>query len=286
MYRFALKHIEIPIGEFYHLLISYIAKYRYWATYGHRLSKFKNIHQGKRCFIIGNGPSIRKQDLTKLNNEITFVVNWFVLHEQYPQISPTYYCISTAGYFRMTTAELRETNNKLHRLLLEKTKNATKFFNRRVQKYVESASLFPGHEVYYLNHAYFMDVHRRGMSRDITRSVNHGNTVIIDFCLHLALYMGFSEIYLLGCDCDIQFQSSGSSDSHFHPENPVWGVFKKIETADDAQKHGNFWYNNVVRDYSIVKKTFEQRGSKVYNAGYGGKLEVFERVNYDDLFPN
>ena len=34
--------------------------------------KFKNIHEGKRCFIIANGPSIKTQDLRLLKNEICF----------------------------------------------------------------------------------------------------------------------------------------------------------------------------------------------------------------------
>ncbi len=41
------------------------------------LSKYKNIHNGKRAFIIGNGPSLRKEDLDKLycHGEICFGAN-------------------------------------------------------------------------------------------------------------------------------------------------------------------------------------------------------------------
>lgn len=34
-----------------------------------RLRKLKNIHQGEHCFLIGNGPSLRKTDLSRLQNE-------------------------------------------------------------------------------------------------------------------------------------------------------------------------------------------------------------------------
>src|SRR5688572_2335525 len=40
-----------------------------------RLKQFKDIHKGKRAFIIGNGPSLKQTDLTKLKNEITFGMN-------------------------------------------------------------------------------------------------------------------------------------------------------------------------------------------------------------------
>ena len=31
--------------------------------------KIRNIYKGKRCFIIGNGPSLASQDLNKLTDE-------------------------------------------------------------------------------------------------------------------------------------------------------------------------------------------------------------------------
>ncbi len=34
-----------------------------------------NIHHGQRCFIIGNGPSLQRTDLTKLKDEFTFGMN-------------------------------------------------------------------------------------------------------------------------------------------------------------------------------------------------------------------
>ena len=33
---------------------------------GRQLLKYKNLHQGEKCFIIGNGPSLRAEDLQKL----------------------------------------------------------------------------------------------------------------------------------------------------------------------------------------------------------------------------
>ncbi|RJQ40550.1 MAG: hypothetical protein C4555_01275 [Dehalococcoidia bacterium] len=284
VYDALVRYGEIPVNDTYRYLQAYWKKQLFYASYGHQLRKFKGIHRGQRCFIIGNGPSINQQDLTRLKNEITFVVNWFALNEHYDEINPTYYCISTTAFFRDGSPELIESNQKLHRLLEDKTKSATKFLNCDVREYVEDHNILPGHEIYYLNHAYYMYVARYGISRDITREVHHGNTVIIDFCLHLALYMGFTEVYLLGCDCTVQYPAPDSPGSHFHPDNPEWNLFKKLEEGDNPQKHSDSWYDNVTRDYVTVKNAFESRGRRVYNAGAGGRLEVFERVDYDGLF--
>src|SRR5574338_1535950 len=40
-----------------------------------RMAQYYNLHQGKRCFIIGNGPSLKDTDLGKLRNEYTFGMN-------------------------------------------------------------------------------------------------------------------------------------------------------------------------------------------------------------------
>ena len=37
-----------------------------------RLRAMKNIYNGGRCFVIGNGPSLRNEDLRMLKNETTF----------------------------------------------------------------------------------------------------------------------------------------------------------------------------------------------------------------------
>src|SRR5262245_5805286 len=81
-----------------------------------RLRRFKNCHlQQRRCFIVGNGPSILKQDLTLLRNEITFVTNWFILHDLYEQISPTYLCVSDEATFRGDDGWLRLAADKTGR---------------------------------------------------------------------------------------------------------------------------------------------------------------------------
>ena len=66
-------------------------------------TNLKNKYQGKRCFILGNGPSLKQQDLTLLKDEITFVSNWFVLHDKYEEINPDYYCICAHEIFGTPT---------------------------------------------------------------------------------------------------------------------------------------------------------------------------------------
>ncbi len=40
-----------------------------------RLAALKDKYRGERCFIIGNGPSLRETDTSKLKDEFTFGMN-------------------------------------------------------------------------------------------------------------------------------------------------------------------------------------------------------------------
>ena len=42
-------------------------KYFEKTKYAKSLRKFKDIHKGETCFIIGNGPSLKVEDLTRLH---------------------------------------------------------------------------------------------------------------------------------------------------------------------------------------------------------------------------
>ena len=59
------------------------------------LKLMKDKHIGKRCFIIGNGPSLAKTDLSKLENEFTFGLNRIYLLFDELRFSTSYYvCVN------------------------------------------------------------------------------------------------------------------------------------------------------------------------------------------------
>ena len=59
-----------------------------------RLAALKDIHKGKRAFIIGNGPSLKQTDLSKLKNEITFGMNRFYLAFPDLGFTTSYICVT------------------------------------------------------------------------------------------------------------------------------------------------------------------------------------------------
>lgn len=115
-----------------------------------------------------------------------------------------------------------------------------------------------------------------GFSDDIVNGVYWGATVTYDLGLQVAAYMGIKEIYLIGIDHN-NVGSVIDPGNHFIPD-----YFEDDEAGI---------YKNVVADFGAMDLAYEkaerysrEHGFRIYNATRGGKLEVFERVNFDSLF--
>ena len=220
-------------------------------TYCRWLEKYKNIHRGKRCFIVATGPSLTIEDLEKLhnNNEICFSMN--TIYKSYANTTwrPNYYMLGDSEVLR----------NNLDYLCKDDG----------VEKFVSDIACNPKYRER-LNakifHAIRDDEDFRFVA-DFPKGTYIGGSIVIDGCLPLAVYMGFKEIYMIGNDCSY---IKGATNNHF-------GVTEK----PDMVNHG---VDRMLYFYERIKEWMDTSDVKIYNATRGGALEVFERVNFDDLF--
>lgn len=247
-----------------------------WPVERKRVCDVRNIHADKRrCFIIGNGPSIREQDLTVLKDEVVFVSNDFIMHDRYREINPTYHCVVTADY-----RERGLLNKHWYELMERESRGTIKIFDIAYKSIIQKNNYFNGHTIYYINVAHNKKIWKTGsLQLDLTKPVHCGNTVIIDCCLPLAHFMGVSEVYLLGVDCDYSIgEKNDYSQAYFFDPKEI--EHKKSVSLEYKKSK---WQQDVFECYEIAKREFEQNGGKIYNATAGGKLEVFPRVSLEDL---
>ena len=73
---------DIPDFLAWHLNTSFAKKNK------KKLAAFHNVHTGKRCFIIANGPSLRQTNLSLLKNEITIGMNRIYLNSAETGFTP------------------------------------------------------------------------------------------------------------------------------------------------------------------------------------------------------
>lgn len=232
------------------------------------LNSLKNKHQNKRCFILGNGPSLNNCDLTLLKNEITFGFNSIFLNYEKMGFYPTYYIVED-----VLVAEDRY--NEINNLV-----GPVKFFGNHLDYVLKN-----NNQVYWLNvimnYKDYPDFPH--FSTNAIRKLWAGGTVTY-LALQLAFLMGFKEVYMIGYDHSYtipktvllehsKITSTEDDVNHFHPD-----YFGKGYRWHDPRT------DRMEAAYKKAKIYFEAANKKIYNATVGGKLEVFERVDYISLF--
>src|SRR5262245_54602744 len=55
-------------------------------------------HRGARCFVLANGPSVLKQDLLPLRDEVVLSVSNGYLHKDFDAIAPAYHFVPPIPY--------------------------------------------------------------------------------------------------------------------------------------------------------------------------------------------
>ncbi len=247
---------------------NYLLKNYQLTTYSKDIKKFNDIHNKKRCFFVGNGPSLKADDLTKLHNngDITFGFNRvYNIFDDTPW-RPTFYISQDEKMLAGCRDIINniELPNKFipiqHKWYFDIAINDAVYFNIKNQ-------ISENPEEYLF-------------SDDISEVIYNSSTVMYT-AAQIAAYMGFSEIYFIGVDH--HFQTSINSKGEIVVDNTVKDYFSdKYNTDKD-----NLYIPNTEKStltYVAMKKHCDARNIKVFNATRGGKLEVFPRVDFDTLF--
>lgn len=243
-----------------------INKYVYKKTVDYNYIKsLKNLKKGKRCFIIGNGPSLTTNDLNKLLNEDTFAFNRIYYLFDKTQWRPTYYMCVDAGVLGMNLPNIQDLNLK-NIFLSSIVKN-------KIQR-KENIHFIYDYSKFKINRWGFDQPY---ISEDVSDHFCLCFTVTFD-AIQLAIFMGYTEIYLLGVDHN--YSVKANSKGKITKDDSIKDYFEGLEkTAITAMN-----YEATTEAFNVANKYCRSHGITIKNATRGGKLEVFERVNFDTLF--
>ena len=225
------------------------------------LAALKDKHKGERCFIIGNGPSLRNTDVSKLKNEYTFGMNRI------------YLAFEEWGF---QTSFLASVNDLVIEQCVDDflALDIPRFFSWRSHKYFKPDQ--PANLPTFLYTTYdgikFAD--------DVRYRVWEGATVT-NVCLQLAYHMGFEQVILIGVDHNFTSKgdanktvvSDGDDPNHFDPRYFGKGFRWQLPDLDTSEI-----------GYALARINYEQDGRQILDATIGGKLTIFDKVDYDSLF--
>ncbi len=222
-----------------------------------RILALKDKHKGERCFIIGNGPSLNKTDLTLLRNEVTFGSNRIYLLFDEIGFSTTYFL-------------------SVNRLVIEQCAHdieslaCPKFIGWHARDLISFTK----------DMMFLLSRPEMAFHSDITGGVVEGATVTY-VAMQIAYYLGFDKVILVGVDHSFTTQgkphasvtSQGDDPNHFHPQYFGKGFRWQLPDLEASEQA-----------YIMAKEHFEKTGREILDATIGGKLRVFPKVDYRSLF--
>ncbi len=224
-----------------------------------QMRKFKGIHAGKRCVIIGNGPSLRNTNLDLLRGEITFGLNRIYLMFDELGFETSYHVVVNELVVEQCSDDFR----KIRAPLFTTTPN---------RKYLSGSA----------NAVHLAPLDGPRFVSNVAHGVWEGGTVTY-VAMQLAYYMGFTEVVLVGVDHRFADKgpankvviSTGPDRSHFDPRYFGAGFkwqLPDLETSEIA--------------YELARKKFENDGRRIVDATVGGALDIFPKVSLYDVLHN
>lgn len=228
----------------------------------------KNQYTGRRGFIIGNGPSLKIDDLTMLqeHDEISIASNKiFLAFEQTPW-RPNVFTIADGLVWDKIGHALHEDIDLVHiRSTLDYKKSNLPV---RVWKRLKD-TYHSGSEVCF--------------SDDIAKGMYPGGTVTFEN-LQLGIFLGLNPIFIIGCDHYYGGEDDEKGITINHKKGVENHFIKGYRKPGEKAGKANIGMMNTA--YLSAKEYADANNIKVYNATRGGYLDIFERANFDDLFNN
>ena len=223
-----------------------------------KLRALKDSHKGERCFIIGNGPSLKNTNLKKLENEFTIGMNRFYM--AFPELG-----FSTSCLLTVNDLVIEQCARDLRSLSIPT------FVSWRGRKWVAPAT-----NLHYLYTSYNLP----RFSGNAEGRLWEGATVTY-VAMQLAYYLGFKQVILIGVDHNFATKgtpnttvtSTGDDPNHFNPGYFGKGFRWQLPDLDTSEI-----------GYTMAREAYQRDGREILDATVGGKLTIFPKVEFESLF--
>jgi len=224
--------------------------------------------------VIGNGPSIKQQNLDPLRDEKTFVVNGFWKHPRVRESQPTYYFICDPIFFDGSEESINFFKDLRNHIV-----DSHFFVPARSLMSVVEGKLLPPESTSYIAFNGRTLGENAADEFDLTSPVP-GVQTVPQLAMLAAIYMGFSQIYLLGLDHDwlARLQPGGYNFFEGLTMNHPHALSERGPYDMEMKSMLKVW-----QGYHALNAKARESGSQIFNATHGGFLDVFPRVSYESL---
>lgn len=247
-------------------------------------SNLKGALKGKRCFILGNAPSLNEQDLSLLKDEFVITVNQIARNKQFKDIKTDIHFWADPGFFNE-----ENTNDEFIEVMkgvVSEDNCPMVFYPLSAKRFVENHELDKYLNIHYFSPLYsFHSKYKRNI--DFCKGIP-GFYTVVEYGITLAIYMGASEIYIMGCDCTgivntlKSFQDEVTDEYAYEISEEEKKRMKKMQEANLLENHFYSWYKTL-QHYRYLYEYCYARNIKLVNCTKGGVLRDLPREKYEDV---
>lgn len=247
--------------------------------------ELENIHKGKRCFVIGNAPSLNTQDLSVLKDEIVLTVNQISRNKQFKSLNTNYHFWADPGFFKETS---KEGDKELLEVMMSVNTEGNRpicFFPLEVKEFVSKKKLDQ-----VLNVRYFVPGHilfDQYKKIDFSGMIPGMNTVV-QYAIMLGIYMGCTEIYLLGCDCTgilsyIETKTDSGNFEYAYDISQAEAERMKAMLGGVSCEQTFYGWAKIFEGYRLLGGYCKKRGIQLINLTNGGILDCLPRKKFENV---
>ena len=239
---------------------------------------------------MGNGPSIDNVVFSLLKNEIVFGVNQIMDTKIFEELKLKYWVCTDSAFFGKTPNDTKDFYKKIKKL---KGTVEECFVLAEYIKYIKQ------HHLDRILSFNYMDARMKYDSLDCKLDLNeeilldkfifNGWSVLI-YCIQIAIYMGFSEIYVLGCDQTLLYYAMKdileNETQNYHAEMVSGDESKRII----GERMKNYGIKGLIKGNMITEKQFgilnrycNKRGIKLYNLTEPSLLEELPKDKIENI---
>jgi hypothetical protein len=283
-------------------LLNFFKNYvHYYGYYKPRLSKFKlltkkfvagdrhyistlhNKFKGRRCFVIGNGPSLSRMNLDLLVNEVTIGSNGIYKLFDTFKFRPNYLLFQDSRTISGKAIEINAIKGipklvSLNSSHLVKKDEYTYFYNLANHlgwENIKSSSpkeLKGNLPIFSNNFAEF--------------ATNMGN--VSHTAIQLAFFLGCNPVYLIGCDHSMADLMNDFEPGHIKITEKNLPIFQKYHFTENYYKIGDEigvpFIDLENQAYKSCNDFLNGAGRMLLNAGLDSRVPFIPKVDFDSLF--
>ncbi len=250
---------------------------RIYKTHKRLLEKnlaLKGAYTGKRFFILATGPSINRTNLALLKGELVITVSNFFVHPQFKDLAPEFH-IFPSSHKPISAEQMAAWFQDAEKFFVEGQKV---FVSATDREMVEKFGVFKRQQVYYYIAERDKVVDER-TDLDLTGILPEAKTAP-QLALYIALYLGSTDLYLLGCDHN--WSTVPGQNGHFYDEKDNVLARLMPHSSSPADMQSRFrGYHDMWQRYREIRQYTDRRNIKVSNATPDSMLDIFPRTTLE-----